>query len=71
VANICCRVIATFTGRSTICAAIAARMIWGRGVPFEPKPPPTCREITLTRSGGSSNTWATVSRAVGAPWFES
>ena len=44
-------------------AAIAARTACGRGVPFEPKPPPTCWESTRTRSGSRSNTSAMARRA--------
>ena len=61
-ANICWRVTATFAGRPTTCAAIAARITFGRGVPFEPKPPPTCGEITRTCRCSSPKAFAAVCR---------
>ncbi len=70
-ANIWRRVIATLTGRPTAWAAIAATTTCGRGVPFEPKPPPTCEAITRTCAGSSPNAWASVSRTELTPWFES
>ncbi len=61
----------TWTGRPVWRAAMAARTTWGRGVPLEPKPPPTCSEWTVMSSGPSPSTWARPSRTVVEPWLES
>jgi hypothetical protein len=70
-ANICCLLSATFTGRPASRAASAARMACGRVVPFDPKPPPTCGEITRTRCAGRPSTEAIVSRSADGPCVES
>jgi hypothetical protein len=68
---ICWRLTAIFAGRPTIRAATAARMTVGRGVPLDPKPPPTCGEMIRTCSGSSPKTSAIVARAGAAPCVES
>ena len=65
------RVVVSFTGRSTTLAASAASTTFGRGVPLEPKPPPTCGESTRTWSGAMANSFASVSRTGATPWLES
>ncbi len=69
--NICCRVTASFTGRPTWRAHIAARTTCGRGVPFDPNPPPTCGETTCTRSSSIAKTFAIARTTFQAPWLES
>jgi hypothetical protein len=62
---------AAFTGRPTARAAIAASTTTGRGVPLEPKPPPTCGETTRTSSSSRPNTLAIVVRTAVTPCVES
>ena len=69
--NICWRVTASLTGRAATFAAIAATMACGRGVPFEPKPPPTCGAITRTFASSIPNAFASTWRAGAAPCVES
>ena len=52
-------------------AASAARIACGRVVPLDPNPPPTCGEMTRTRSGGIPSTLAIVSRSADGPCVES
>lgn len=61
----------SFTGRPVCRAAIAARTAWGRVVPFDPKPPPTCSETTVIRSGSRPSARARLSRTLAEPWLES
>ena len=63
--------VATLTARSTTFAAIAASTTFGRGMPLEPNPPPTCGEITRTCAGSSSKTFAIVLATPVALWVES
>src|ERR687893_16494 len=58
--NICWRVAASLTARPVTLAVRAARTTVGRGVPLEPKPPPTCGETTRTWEASRSNTFASV-----------
>ncbi len=60
-----------FTGWPVWRAAMAARTGWGRVVPLEPKPPPTCSERTVMRSGSRPKTWARLLRTALEPWLES
>lgn len=62
---------ASLTGRPTCRAAIAASTGCGRGVPLEPKPPPTCSLMTVTCAGSMAKSAASVSRTALDPWLES
>ena len=61
--NICCRARTSFTGRPTLRAAIAARMVCHQNDPLQPNPPPTNGEITCTLSGEMPNTCAQMARS--------
>ncbi len=70
-ANICARVTAHLTGRPVTRAAMAARMTFGRGIPFAPNPPPTCSAITRTCPGSRPNTAAICPAVRDGPWVAS
>ena len=62
---------ASLTGLPVSLAQIAASTACGRGVPFDPNPPPTWWETTRTRSASRPSASASVWAARHAPWVES
>lgn len=63
----CCRGSESSTGLPVCRAAMTASTTWGRGVPFDPNPPPTCSETTVTCSVPSPNIRARLSRTLVEP----
>jgi len=70
-ANIICRVTASFTGAPTTRAARTASTTFGRALPLEPKPPPTCSARTRTSAGSTPNSVARSPATALVPWVES